>query len=471
MRADTSMQNLSLGQSVSNLWAWLHTWEDDAGGIHGPVVYHHRDNLTVLRPDTWTQGATILGLLNAHDASANTQFLDAATRLGRFLMKNYISELHVYRDSNFDQKPLGRPALEGNAIASFSLLNLARAAGPTGKDFERTADDNVREFIVKQWDSKGKAFAVTYHGEGAHIHNKGAMAILAILACENYRVDGEMTREYAIPAGEFILDSQVKEGEFAGAFPYADNDNNYRTLYSLVTGMGLLGLHRVTGVPKYLESVERLVNHLSRFVDQETGLICHYHRVGYPQWITDTILYHMISKAAKDIRGALNSQTGDAGLLKVLPYQYPSGAFPLSLGFEDLWYRDVMKARPEIRRWRDILPTPGLNSWNFWFLSSFLKQGSPIPPPRSLMPHTISSDREEREGPYEITDSQDEVRMKALPGGQLRLVISKCDDVPILCEIRQRTSYWRTLDSIMRYPEPLRRLILAAPRLWLKLRR
>ena len=81
MRAGTAPQNLSLGQSVSNLWAWLHTWEDDAGGIHGPVVYHHRDNLTVLRPDTWTQGATVLGLLNAYDASANAQFLDAATRL------------------------------------------------------------------------------------------------------------------------------------------------------------------------------------------------------------------------------------------------------------------------------------------------------------------------------------------------------------------------------------------------------
>jgi len=397
--------------------------------------------------------------------------LDAATRLGRFLTKNYLPELHVYRDSNFDQKPLGRPALEGNAIASLSLFNLARVTGPTGKDFGRTAEDNLREFIVKQWDSKGKAFAVTYHGERAHIHNKGAMAILAILASEDYRVDGEMTQEYAIPAGEFTLDSQVKEGKLAGAFPYADRDSNYRTLYSLVTGMGLLGLHRVTGAPKYLESVERLINHLSRFVDQETGLICHYHRVGYPQWITDTILYHMISRAVDDIRGTPNSQAEGAGLLKVLPYQYPSGAFPLSLGFEDLWYSDVMKARPEIRRWRDVLPTPGLNSWNFWFLSSFLKPGGPMPPSHSLMPHTVYSDREEREGPYEIIDSRDELRVRALPGGGLRLIISKCDDVPILCGMPERTSYWKTLDSIMRYPEPLRRLILAAPRLWLKLKR
>jgi hypothetical protein len=433
-------------------------------------VYHHRDNLEVLRPDTWTQGATVLGLLNAYDASANTQFLDAATRLGRFLVKNYLPELHVYRDSNFDQKPLGQPALEGNALANLSLFNLERAIGSAGNEFGRTADDNVREFIVKQWDSKGKAFAVTYHGEPAHIHNKGAMAILAIIASENYRADGEMTQEYAIPAGESILNSQVKEGSSAGAFPYADNDSNYRTLYSLVTGMGLLGLYRVTGAPRYLNSVERLLSHLSGFVDQETGLICHYHRVGYPQWITDTILYYMISKAAGDIRGSPNGQAWGAELARVLQYQYPSGAFPLSLGFEDLWYSDVMKARPEIRRWRDVLPTPGLNSWNFWFLSSFMGQGSLIPPSNSLMPYTVSSDREEREGPYEITDSRDELRAKALPSGQLKLIISKRDDVAILCEMHQRSDYWKTLDSIMRYPEPLRRLILVIPRLWMKLR-
>jgi hypothetical protein len=435
------------------------------------VVYHHRDNLKVLRPDTWTQGATILGLLNMYDASGNTEFLDAARRLGSYLVKNYLSEIHVYRDSNFDQKPLGLPALEGNAIPSLALFELAKISGSTDGDFRRVARDNVTQHVAKQWDPLRESFTVTYHGKKAHIHNKSAMAILAVLASEGNMPDGEMTRSYAIPSAEFILSCQVQQGEFAGAFPYADRDTNYRTLYSLVTCMGLLGLHRVTGDPKYLISVERLLNHLSQFVDQETGLICHYHRTGYPEWITDTILCHLVKRMANSQHDSTENRANDLSLSKVLAYQYPSGAFPLSLGFEDLWYTDVMRSRPEIRRWRDILPTPGLNSWNLWFLSSFLQRGSPLPPASSSMPHVMSSDHEEREGPYEVTDSEEELRVATLPNRKLRLLISKHDDVPKVCLMRERANYWRTMDSLGRYPEPLRRLILAAPRLWLRLKR
>ena len=432
-------------------------------------MYHHRDNLRVLRPDTWTQGAALLGLLNVHRRSGDAEFLDDAKRLGSFLTSNYIPELHVFRDSNFDQKPLGRPALEGNAIASLSLLQLARSLGSEGGSFAETARDNIDEFVTKEWDPVAKSFAVKYHAGRAHIHNKGAMAILAILASDEDH-GGELTGRYAVPAADFMVACQVKQGEMAGAFPYADRDNSYRTIYSLVTALGLLGLHRATQEPKYLQSVEKLLDHLSKFVDARTGLICHYHHTGYPQWVTDTILYHLVRRLAFDQEdgGAFRSSKD---LSDVLAYQYPSGAFPLSLGFEDLWYKDVMGARPEIRRWRDVLPTPGMNAWNFWFLSSFLHDGSRMPTPSCRMPHTISSDREEREGPYEITDGENELRVVALPSRVIKLLISKQEDVPNVCDLSERSSYWKTIDSIMRYPLPIRRLILAAPRLFMKIRR
>ena len=458
-----------LEQNVSNLWAWLHTWEDPAGGIHGPVVYHHRDNLKVLRPDTWTQGATVLGLLNVHRASGDSRYLEAAGRLATFLKANYIADIHVYRDSNFDQKPLGQPALEGNALASLSLLELARSMGSEGSAFAAIAADNINCFVTNEWDPAAKSFAVRYHSGRAHIHNKGAMAILAILSCEGGK-EGELTRNYAVPAADFMMSCQVKAGPMAGAFPYADRDTSYRTIYSLVTAMGLLGLHRATGEAKYLQSVGALLNHLSRFVDPKTGLICHYHHVGYPQWITDTILYNLVGKIASE-QGDGDAHQWGGRLSKVLAYQYPSGAFPLSLGFEDLWYKEVMGARPEIRRWRDVLPTPGMNAWNFWFLSSFMQQGAKVPPPTTSFPHTVTSDREEREGPYSITDAEGELRVTSLPGGVARLLISKQEDVPKICDLFERSSYWKTIDSIMRYPWPVRRLILAAPRLFMKIRR
>ena len=458
----------TLGQSVSNLWAWLHTWEDGTGGVHGPVVYHHRDNLKVLRPDTWTQGATLLGLLNTYASSGEDSFLVAARRLGGFLASNYLKELHVYRDSNFDQKPLGQPALEGNAIGSLALIELAKALGQKGQEFRSIAMDNITGFVIKQWDPEAAAFSVKYHDGRAHIHNKGAMACLAILAAEGYDPDGEMTQKFAIPSGEFTLKSQVRDGELAGAIPYADRDSNYRTLYSLVTGLGLLGLHKVTRDTRYTECVERLVSHLSGFLDTKTGLICHRHGVGYPQWITDTILFLLVKRTLDQRRGIPEDGIAGQMLQRALSYQYPSGAFPLSLGFEDLFYTEVMKSLPGISRWRDVLPTPGVNSWDFWFLSLLLGRER-IPPPTSAFPFELESDEEEFEGPYRIVDSERELRVYAKEG-QVKFLANKVEDVPAVCTLSERTANWKTIDSIMRYPSAVRRLILAVPRLWLKLR-
>ncbi len=461
----------TLGQSASNLWEWLRTWEDDSGGIHGPVVYHHRDNLRVLRPDTWTQGAALLGALRLHAASGEGRFLEAGGRLGTFLVSNYLPGLHAFRDSNFDQKPLGRPALEGNAIASLALLELAKAVGGGGEFFARAAKDNIENFVTRQWDPGVRAFAVVYHGGRAHIHNKGAMAVLAILAAEGNDPKGELTRTYAIPSAEYTLRAQVKSGPFEGAFPYADADTSYRTLYSLVVALGLLGLHAATADARYLASVQKLVDHLSRFVDQKTGFICHYHRAGYPQWVTDTVLYNLVrSRALK--------AAGDGGELKeadwapkVLSSQYPSGGFPLSFGFDDLWYKQVMGARPEIRRWRDLLPLPAMNAWNLWFLSSFLEAGTAVPAPSVVFPHKVTSDREELEGPYSIVDTRTELNVSSAAAGTPVLSIVKGEDVPRVCTLFERTENWKTVDSIMRYPPLLRRLILAAPRYWMRLRR
>ncbi len=462
---------VSLAQSVSNLLAWLRTWEDGEGGLHGPVVYHHRDNLKVLRPDTWTQSAAILGLLGVCRASNDGVYLKEAEKLGRYLVKNYVSDIHIFRDSNFDQKPLGRPALEGNALASLSLFELGKAVGSGGGEFTKTASDNVTEYLVRQWDASKGSFAVDYHGGKARIHNKASAAIMAILAYEGGTQEGELTKRYAIPSADFIVGSQVKDGRLAGAFPYADADANYRTIYSLVTSLGLLGIYDITKNEKYLASVERLIENLSQYVDERTGLICHYHKVGYPQWVTDTILFHKVRIMTERRRRSTAGRDQKSSLQRVLSYQYSSGAFPLSLGFEDLWYKDVMKARPEIRRWRDVLPTPGINAWNFWFLTSFLEPGVLLPLSTSVFPCVQSSDREESEGPYELTDDEDSFLVVQKQNREIKLLISKGEDVPVVCRLSERSSYWRTVDSINRYPGPLRRLILAAPRAFMKLRK
>ena len=460
-----------VGQSASNLWAWLQTWQDGQGGIHGPVVYHHRDNLKVLRPDTWTQGAALIGVLNLYRASGDSKYISAGQKLGKFLADNYIEDLHFFRDSNFDQKPLGQPALEGNSIASLSLLELAKVLGSEGRFLVEAARDNLTEFVTKQWDRQTKSFSVEYHGRRASIHNKSSMAIMAIMSLAETEGNSELVDSYARPAAEHIVSTQVKAGPFAGAFPYSDRDASYRTMYSLLTALGLLRFGEATGETKYADRSQMLVRHLTKFVDPKTGLISHYHNVGYPQWINDTLLYHVVSRKVARLKGEEIDLSLDEGLAKVLSYQYPSGAFLLSLGFDDLYYKDYFRSTPGLRRWRDILPTTGMNAWNLWFLSELLKPDQGVPPPSITLPFSVISDKEEVEGPYEIVEGTDELRMLKLPDKTPSLIIRKTDDVPVFCGITERANYWKTIDALMRYPFLLRRVILFIPRIWLKIRR
>jgi len=135
----------------------------------------------------------------------------------------------------------------------------------------------------------------------------------------------------------------------------------------------------------------------------------------------------------------------------------------LSIGFEDLWYKKEIPSRPNIRRWRDILATPNWNAWNFWSLSKLLPNGIKLPPPKILFPLEIYSDKEEREGPYRIVETKDSVTFYSVEEGSILGLFRKKEDVASYCVINERVKYWGTLQRILKYPEPIRKLILALP--------
>jgi hypothetical protein len=144
----------------------------------------------------------------------------------------------------------------------------------------------------------------------------------------------------------------------------------------------------------------------------------------------------------------------------LLTHQQASGGFPLSVGFSDLFDEKLLPCRPEVKRWRDCLPTPNWNSWVFWHLSEALETGVRLPPPRTEYPFVLTTDKEEREGPYTITDDGSAVTFKS-QDGVLKGLFVKQHDAPLVCNIQERDEGFRLRMRLQRYPSLARRAIFA----------
>jgi len=454
---------MSINQAVSNLWAWLETWLDEEGGVHGYVVHHHRDNLRFLSPDTWTQAPCILGLLRIYQKTGEKRWLKLATKLCDYVVNTYLHPLHLYHNSNHERKPLGKPGIIHNALPSYALLEVAKEVkSATRQKYHRIAKDNILNFLLQLRNESTGALTSIYHGKPSHIHNMNSAAVLALTALSEIEQDERYIEKYARPIAKHILACQVKTGHQYGAYPYVDTQRIYRTLYSLITSIGILGLYEETNDPKILKSVDELVRNLANYVDSETGLICHYHRKGFPQWIPDTLLFVLNTRWLENEGIEIPINVDDV-LTKVLSRQYEHGGFPLSIGFEDLSYTKGLPSRPEIKRWRDLLPTPNWNAWNFWVLAELLPQKSHINKPTVVFPQILETDVEENEGPYKIVEDEKKVIFTSKKDEEIVGIFHKTNEVAAYCLIRERSDYWRTLESLNKYPEPLRRLILALP--------
>jgi hypothetical protein len=455
-------------QAVSNLWAYLQTWLDEKGGVHGYVVYHNRDNMKFLSPDPWSQAPCILGLSNIYEKTREEKWLKLALKLSNYLVDMYIPSIHVYRNSNADRKPLGVPALEANALASYTLLEMVRKYKrkiPNWEIFYQIARDNIHNYILKQWDSQNKAFVSIYHGRFAHIHNKNCLTILALNALSDVENDESYVEKYSRNAANFVVNCQVREGAFSGAYPYADRDKNYRTNYTLTNVICLLFLYRRTKDPQLLESAYSGIKSVIPYIDYETGLICHLHRRGFPQYILDTsLLLFAIYFMKNEFDVEIISSSNVAMLLhKVLAKQYKNGAFPYSIGFEDLWYKKEIPSKPWLKRWRDLLPVPAINAQIFWMLSGLLPDGTHMKDPVIDFTLKLRSDPEESEGPYWIIDDVDKVTFMSIDEKEFLAIFNKKSEVADLCLLRERGDYWGTLASLAKYPEFLRRFILTLP--------
>lgn len=455
---------MSVNRALSSLWTWLETWMDERGGVHGYVVHHHRDNLKFLCPDTWTQATCILGSLRVYQKTHEKKWLKLTLKLSDYLVDTYLSSLHLYRNANHERKPLGKPGIIHNALPSYALCEVTKEIKGQNnwQKYHEVAKDNIVNHLLRLRDKSTGALVSIYHGKPSFIHNMNSASVLALTALAELENDSSYINKYAVKIAEHIVSCQVKGGSLSGAYPYVDKERNYRTLYSLITAIGLFKLYKNTDNIKFLKSVEALIRNLKKYVDEKTGLICHYHKIGYPQWIPDTMLFIFVSRLLEN-EGVKISIDLNNIINKVLERQYKNGGFHLSIGFEDLSYTKLLPSKPSIRRWRDLLPTTNWNAWNYWCLAELLPENSRIEKTYVEFPLELETDREEEEGPHKIIEEKESVIFTNQKNQQIVGVFNKTAEVADFCLIKERGDYWRTIESLNKYPSFLRRIILGLP--------
>ena len=172
------------------------------------------------------------------------------------------------------------------------------------------------------------------------------------------------------------------------------------------------------------------------------------------------MLYLVMRKAAES-----GSKFEPIEIESALGMQHPCGGFPLSIGFTDLYDPSMLPPRVQIRRWRDILPTPNWNSWVFWFLTESMEKGTNLPSPKTVYPQEIESDREEWEGGYFISDDGESTRFRN-PDGTTAGLFDKKKDTALVCNITERNEAFRLRKRLNRYPPVLRSAILASAKIF-----
>ncbi len=454
-----------IGRAVSNLWAWLNTWLDDEGGIHGYIVHHHRDNLKVLCSDTWTQAPALLGCLALYDRTQEPIWLSRAKKLGNFLVETYLPEAHLFANSNHEAKPLGSPGLIHNALASLSLARLAQVLKAEGEPFDKctiVAQDNLDNFILANWDPSVGAILSSSDSSRIHIHNMNSATIMLLVSLEKLGVNKSLN--HAVAISRYVISCQIHSGQLKGAYPYRDHKPPFVTLYSLITALGLLDLYGRVNREELLHSVRDVYLQTQKCLSPLTGLVGHYHSSDCPNWVPDTFLLILLTSRLASLGEVTPDLSG--ALSKILRRQYPTGAFPLSVGFRDHWNPEFLPSRPNLFRWRDILPTPNWNAWDFWCLSEILPHGEKLPEPDVRFPWSVTSGKEENDGPYEITEDENRVTLRVSSGGKVVGLYRKRANVADMSLITERDPSWRLGRQLDKYPAKIRRILMALPRIW-----
>ena len=445
-----------MSQALANLDAWIQTWTDAKGGIHGYVVHHHQDCLLILVPDTWTQSPILMAHSALYEKTGEQKWLKKATMEAKYLCAHYLRDLHVYHAATHEYKHKSKPPLIGNALPTLAILDfVSKIDKEQNPIFDLVLDvttDNIENYFLKQqWDKKNCTFYGHFEPIGRtgrpHIHNMTSLAISALIAYARVTDKFDFVEDYAIPAGEHILSCQNMTGENSyGGYPYNDgrSRNLYFSLYHAITMRGIIDLYEFTHDKEFLNSANIAAKHLMRLIDEETHLF--FHRVKrekiirYPQWLagSGTIIHQIRRLEPHGCRYDLNRTINS-----LLEQQHPHGGFPTFLGFSDLFSPKLFPAEPEKRKWRDVLATPNWNCFTFELLSYLIKKGSVIPEPTSKFPLVLRCDEGKNSSAYTIYERKEIVRFIHPKTNDIALQLRKTDNLSQFGRIVETRSFVR----------------------------
>ncbi len=372
-------------QSFSNLDAWIGTW-DKGGGINGFVVHQHNDKMDSMIPDCMTQASCILAYLNVYHKTKSQKWLSKAQRCANYLVSIYVDDVHAFSSASFEHKPLG-DTLVYDAMAVFSLLRLYSVTGD--KKYFTVAEDCLNELIIgKYWDEERNRFwNLLKDGRKLCALNMGGMVIGVVV--EYVRVTGdESYLDYARKQAVFIMDYQESKGMLEGAYYYDDAGSWTRvmSLYISWTLKGMIELYDYTKDELYLDSIRRACDFLyNRMLDPKTKLFYHRYMIRRygaiqlkkgPEWIAafGASLYCFLKVKEFGLDYKL-----DRILDTVIDYQYPTGAFPNSRYYENMFVPYLIHSIDGQISWRDAIPIVGWNSQMFEALSLLVAKGNKSP--------------------------------------------------------------------------------------------
>jgi len=403
-----------VARALSNLDAYLDTWTDVDGGVHGYIIHHHRDYAVVTAPACWTQGLRILGHLSLHRKTGEERWLDRAEKESIYLASLYEREVHLYHDST---TPL---TLINNAwptLALFKSAQVLREARGGSEELEQVAMDNLRERIIREhWDNDANTFyfcPVGFHGERVHTHNQTAITISALTAAAELEGDRNIVDRYAIPAANHLVVNQNKSGELEGGWGYNDAGSShlYYYLYTALNTRGLLDLYEYTSDSRYLDSAALAGHHLMSMIDPGTKLFSHRYvsgkgktkRYPYPTMIAASGLGLLQIRRLR--RHGIELDPGES-ISELMKWQAQTGGFANFIGSTDIWTPDLYPCEPDKRKWRDVVCVPFWNVFTYELLVDMLDEGTEIPPPAVRFPYL-----EETDDGYEFQEDEDRVTL------------------------------------------------------------
>jgi len=374
-----------LYRSILKLEQWLRTWLDVDGGFHGFVVHFgHLKRMFRIHDDAFAQAPIILGYLNIYKRTLDNFWLHMALMAADNLLRRFDYSTGEYQYAGFESHI--SKSLIACAYADIALLDVAkiimRKNPNKARMYIKTARKNIDLYLIdKLWNPDEGAFTQSkfdvYSLRRRHIANMNSVAAEALIKLSELINDDTYIYSYAIPAGEFVIKSQIlSEDRRFGGIRYSDtHPQKIPTLYTAYAMMGLDDLFLKVQERKFLTALENAAKFLISHIDPHTNLFFRGY-IGrdlypYPQLIAGAgIIIKMLKRVEELCDGKyLPIKTLDT----ILSWQYINGAFPNSVGYAYMNRKELVKDIKIV--WEDAVPVVGWNGYLYEALTSILPKG------------------------------------------------------------------------------------------------